>query len=91
MHTLPPNFDNVAAVEFFDLARMLETSSEVTLDAAPTTRITTLAIQVLIALENTLQQQGHKLFVANMSDDFRQTLGDIGLSDVVKRWTPAAA
>jgi anti-anti-sigma regulatory factor len=87
MVALPANFDNVAAVDFYDQLRALPLSEDLHLDAAQTTRISTLGIQLLVSLENSLSQQGHKLVIENANQDFKETLADIGLTDVMKRWS----
>jgi anti-anti-sigma regulatory factor len=89
MTALVPQFDNAAAVQFFDSVRETPFSEDMKLDASNVQHITTLAVQVLLALDNTLKQQGHKLFVENPSADFTETLTDMGLSDVIKRWSNA--
>jgi anti-anti-sigma regulatory factor len=87
MTALVPQFDNAAAVQFFDLVREAPFSEDMKLDASSVQHITTLAVQVLLALDNTLKQQGHKLCVENPSHDFTETLTDMGLADVIKRWS----
>ena len=87
MTALVAQFDNIAAVQFFDTARELPLSEDITLDAGEVRHITTLAVQTLLALENSLRQQGHKLLVKNASKDFAETLNDMGLADILKRWS----
>ncbi len=87
MTTLTAQFDNTAAVQFFDGAREWPLTEDVTLDAGEVKHITTLAVQTLLALENSLRQQGHALWVVNPSKDFTETLTDMGLADILKRWS----
>lgn len=87
MVPLPAQFDNAAAAVFFDILRDVPINESVTLDAAETLRVSTLGIQVLLSFENSLQQQGHRLMVRNMSKDVQDMFNDVGLADVVKRWS----
>lgn len=87
MTALVAQFDSIAAVQFFDTAREWPLSEDITLDAGEVKHITTLAVQTLLALDNSLKQNGHKLFVSNPSQDFTETLVDMGLADVLKRWS----
>jgi len=87
MTTLVAQFDNIAAIQFFDTAREWSLSEDVTLNAGEVKHITTLAVQTLLALENSLRQNGHKLQVTQPSKDFSETLTDMGLTDVLKRWS----
>ena len=86
MTTLVAQFDNIAAIQFFDGAREWPLSEDVMIDAGEVKHITTLAVQTLLALENSLRQNGHKLQVTHPSQDFNETLIDMGLADVLKRW-----
>ena len=87
MTTLVAQFDNIAAIQFFDSAREWPLSQDVTLNAGEVKHITTLAVQTLLALENSLRQNGHKLQVTQPSTDFTETLTDMGLADILKRWS----
>jgi anti-anti-sigma regulatory factor len=87
MTTLVAQFDNTAAVQFFDMARELPLTEDVTLDASGVMHITTLAVQTLLALDTSLRQQGHKLWVTGPSKDFTETMTDMGLADLLKRWS----
>ncbi len=87
MTTLVAQFDNIAAIQFFDAVRDLSLAEDVVLDAGEVRHITTLAVQTLLALENSLRQNGHKLQTSNPSKDFTETLTDMGLADVLKRWS----
>lgn len=87
MTLLVAQFDNIAAIQFFDTAREWPLTEDVTLDAIEVKHITTLAVQTLLALDTSLRQQGHKLWVINQSKDFNETFTDMGLADILKRWS----
>lgn len=89
MLALPSNFDNAAAAEFFDRVRGLELNNDIILNAGEVSKITTLAVQTLLALEKSLQQQGKRLVVENPSSDFKGVVTDLGLGDVLARWSAA--
>ncbi len=84
---LTAQFDSNAAVQFFDSAREWPLTEDMTLDAGGVMHITTLAVQTLLSLDTSLRQQGHKLWVINQSKDFTETLTDMGLADILKRWS----
>jgi len=85
--TLPPFFDNDAATLFFDTASGLPFSEDVQLQGENVQRITTLAIQVLLAMDISLQQHGHALRIENPSPDMVDTFAVIGLAEVLSRWS----
>jgi anti-anti-sigma regulatory factor len=87
MTTLVAQFDNSAAIQFFDAIRENPLMEDMTLEAGEVKHITTLAVQTLLALENSLRQHGHKLVVEHPSQDFTETFVDMGLADVLKRWS----
>lgn len=87
MVALPASFDNVAAASFFDAARTFGLDADVTLDGGAVTKLSTLAIQVLISLDISLQQHGHKLLISNPSKEMHEVMQDVGLQDVFKRWS----
>lgn len=89
MTALVAQFDNIAAIQFFDSVRESSFAEDMKLNADGVRHITTLAVQVLLGLENSLRQQGHKMIVENPSKDFTETLTDMGLADVLKRWSGA--
>lgn len=89
MLTLPSNFDNVAAAEFFDRVRGLDLGQDVELNAAEVSKITTLAVQTLLSVEKTLGQQGKVLKIHNATKDFKDVVTDLGLGDALTRWSVA--
>ncbi len=89
MLALPSNFDNAAAAEFFDRVRGLDLNSDLTINAGEVSKITTLAVQTLLALEKSLQQQGKRLVVENQTSDFKGVVTDLGLGDALTRWSAA--
>jgi anti-anti-sigma regulatory factor len=89
MLVLPFDFDNSAAVQFFDQVRALDVSADVTVDAGQVVKISTLAVQTLLALEKSLKDQGHALKVEPATRDFKDTLHDLGLDEALSRWSQA--
>lgn len=89
MAELPASFDNVAAVQFFDLVHDVPLSSDLTCDASAVSKLSTLAIQLLLSIDISLQQQGYRLIIEKASPEMQSVMNEIGLADVMKRWSGA--
>lgn len=87
MLTIPPIFDNTVASSFYDTVRALDLEQDVTLDGSQIARFSSLAVQVLLSLEKSLQQHGKALHVANPSKDFQDMMKDVGLGEALARWS----
>ncbi len=90
MITLPADFDAMAAIQFYDVARGEDLSQDLRLNAEGVAKIGTLGVQTLLSLEKTLQQQGKALHVDNASKEFKDVLEELGLGDALKRWGAAS-
>lgn len=87
MLTIPPIFDNTVASSFYDSVRALDLTNDVTLDGSQISRFSSLALQVLLSLEKSLQLSGKALHIANPSSDFQTMMKDVGLGDALQRWS----
>lgn len=59
---------------------------DLNIDAGAVERCGTAAAQVLLATSAELSQQGNRLKLTAMSDQFKQAFADLGLEDCLGEW-----
>ena len=86
--SLPVSFDISACSEFLVLINQYvdQDSGDVTLNGGKVERITSPAIQLLLALNKTLHDQGRKLKIDKPSSEIESAFDHLGLSRQLKDW-----
>jgi len=70
-----------------DLSKVVNAKKKkIILDSAVVEKITTPAVQVILALFKTLEENKVQYSVENMSENFKQCLEDIGFGKKIEEW-----
>jgi len=70
-----------------DLSKVVKNEKKnVILDSSKVEKITTSAVQVILAFFKVLEEGGVKYSISNVSDAFEQSLKDIGFAKQLKEW-----
>jgi anti-anti-sigma regulatory factor len=84
MKPLPESMDIASAQELFKtFTGYTKKPADITLDASKVERITTPAIQLILALAKTLEADKHSLSIASPSEQFVAAFEDLGLQDEI--------
>jgi anti-anti-sigma regulatory factor len=81
---LPSAITTQNAATLAETLRALDTTKPQTLDATHTEVITTAGVQLLIALQKTLQQSGSALSVKGQGPAFRSAFTDLGFTAIAE-------
>lgn len=66
---------------------LLSEDKDIVLDCASVARITTPAVQVLMAFANDLQESGAKLSLANRNENIDEAFNLLGLKAFLVKWS----
>jgi chemotaxis protein CheX len=87
---LPAILDMAAAQALKDtLSDVIAADVDITVDGAPVERVGTPAIQVLLAAAKSAAAGGRSFSLVQPSDVLRSAFADLGMAEVLARWSKA--
>ncbi len=60
--------------------------TDIRIDAGAVERCGTPVAQILVATSQQLDEQGNRLVINSMSEQFKQSFVDLGLEDYLRKW-----
>lgn len=89
-YLLPETLDISTAEDLLgELKKAAEQSTSITIDGSKAERITTPAIQLLLALEKSFEKADTELHVISPSENLQAAFADLGLKSHLDTWSTA--